>query len=57
MLREARDRGLPVTVETCPHYLHLAAEEIEDGETQFKCAPPIRGRQNREAFGKACGMG
>ena len=50
MLREARDRGLPVTVETCPHYLHLAAEEIEDGATQFKCAPPIRGRQNREAL-------
>ncbi len=50
MLREARNRGLPVTVETCPHYLHLAAEEIEDGATQYKCAPPIRGRQNREAL-------
>jgi allantoinase len=50
MLREARGRGLPVTVETCPHYLHLAAEEIGDGATQFKCAPPIRSRQNREAL-------
>ncbi len=50
MLREARSRGLPVTVETCPHYLHFAAEEIEDGATQYKCAPPIRGRQNRETL-------
>jgi allantoinase len=50
MLREAKGRGLPVTVETCPHYLHFAAEEIADGATQFKCAPPIRSRQNREAL-------
>jgi len=47
-LRAARGRGLPVTVETCPHYLHLAAETIADGATLSKCAPPIRGRQNRE---------
>jgi allantoinase len=39
-----------VTVETCPHYLHLAAEGISEGATQFKCAPPIRGRENREAL-------
>ena len=49
-LKDAKRRGLPVTVETCPHYLHLAAEEIANGETQFKCAPPIRGRENREAL-------
>ena len=49
-LKDAKRRGLPVTAETCPHYLHLAAEEIADGETQFKCAPPIRGRENREAL-------
>ena len=36
-------RGLPLTVETCPHYLTFAAEEIPDGATEFKCAPPIRG--------------
>jgi allantoinase len=47
-LRAARSEGLPVTVETCPHYLHLAAEEIADGATLCKCAPPIRSRQNRE---------
>jgi len=47
-LSEARAEGLPVTVETCPHYLHLAAEEIADGATLRKCAPPIRSRENRE---------
>lgn len=50
MLAAAKREGLPVTVETCPHYLHCAAEEIPDGATQFKCAPPIRSRANREAL-------
>jgi allantoinase len=49
-LREARAAGLPITVETCPHYLTFAAEEIDDGATAFKCAPPIRGRSTREAL-------
>jgi len=44
----ARAAGTAVTVETCPHYLSFAAEEIADGATAFKCAPPIRGRANRE---------
>jgi len=48
MLRDARAAGSPVTVETCPHYLHFFAEEIADGVTLCKCAPPIRGSQNRE---------
>ncbi len=50
MLRRARDAGLPITVETCPHYLCLVAEDIPDGATEFKCAPPIRGSENREAL-------
>jgi len=50
VLRDARDEGLNVTVETCPHYLHFVAEEIPDGSTLHKCAPPIRSRQNREAL-------
>src|SRR5208283_2425143 len=41
-LTEARRRGLPITVETCVHYLFFAAEEIPDGATEYKCAPPIR---------------
>jgi allantoinase len=49
-LRMAKAEGLPVTVETCPHYLYFAAEEIADGETLAKCAPPIRSAVNREAL-------
>jgi allantoinase len=53
MLRAARAEGLPITVETCPHYLTFCAEEIADGATLFKCAPPIRGRANRDALWQA----
>jgi allantoinase len=52
MLRAAKAEGLPVTVETCPHYLCLEAETIPDGATLFKCAPPIREHDNREALWK-----
>ncbi len=48
MLRAAKSEGLPVSVETCPHYLHFSADRIQDGQTLFKCAPPIRSRENRE---------
>lgn len=50
LLRAARDEGVPVTVETCPHYLCFAAEEIPDAEPAFKCCPPIRDEGNREAL-------
>ncbi len=49
-VRAARARGLPMTAETCPHYLTFAAEEIPAGHTEYKCAPPIRGRAEREAL-------
>src|SRR6185436_19687265 len=52
-LRAAKSSGLPITVETCPHYLHFAAEEISDGATEFKCCPPIRERENREQLWEA----
>jgi allantoinase len=48
MLQAARAEGTRVTVETCPHYLHLEAETIADGATQCKCAPPIRSHENHE---------
>jgi allantoinase len=57
LLREARAAGLPVTVETCPHYLHFAAEAIRDGATDHKCAPPIRDHDNRERLWDALGAG
>jgi allantoinase len=49
----AKRRRLPLTVETCPHYLTFAAEEIPDGATEYKCAPPIRSREERDALWRA----
>ncbi len=46
--RRAREMGARLTVETCPHYLTFAAEDIPDGATEFKCAPPIREGANKE---------
>lgn len=48
MIREAKAEGIKLTVETCPHYLTLLAEEIPDGATAFKCCPPIREDANRD---------
>ena len=53
VLRAARLEGLTVSVETCPHYLHFQAEAISRGATQFKCAPPIRGAENRQQLWNA----
>ena len=47
-LREARTQGVPITAETCPHYLFFESERIQEGATQYKCAPPIRDHENRE---------
>jgi allantoinase len=49
----ARRRGVAITAETCPHYLMFAAEEIPDGATLFKCAPPIREAEHRRALWEA----
>ena len=57
MLRAARAEGLPVTVETCPHYLHFAAERIPARATEWKCAPPIRSQANCEALWQALAEG
>jgi len=57
MIAAARQEGLPLTAETCPHYLTFAAEEIPDGATEFKCCPPIRDRANRERLWAALGAG
>jgi allantoinase len=57
LLRRARADGVRVTVETCPHYLTFAAEDVADGATLFKCAPPIRGRSTREALWQALDAG
>jgi allantoinase len=53
IIRAAKTEGLPLTAETCPHYLYFASEEIPDGATEFKCCPPIRERANRERLWEA----
>jgi len=57
LLKAARAEGLPLTVETCPHYLTFAAEEIPDGATEYKCCPPVRERENREKLWAALADG
>jgi allantoinase len=57
LLRQARAEGVPLTVETCPHYLRFAAEDVPAGATEFKCCPPIRERENREKLWAALAEG
>jgi allantoinase len=52
-IANAKQRGLPLTVETAQHYLFFNAEEINEGQTQFKCAPPIREKANNERLWQA----
>ncbi len=51
-IQKAKEDGLNFTVETCPHYLTLASENIKDGKTIFKCCPPIREEENRLSLWK-----
>ncbi len=53
LIADAKASGLPITVETCPHYLTFAAEDVPDGATQYKCCPPIRESANRELLWQA----
>jgi allantoinase len=57
VVAEARARGVAITAETCPHYLALAAEDIPDGATDHKCAPPIRDAANRDRLWQALADG
>ncbi len=53
MIRKAKSEGLPLTVETCPHYLYFSSEDIPDNDTRFKCTPPVRDSFNREKLWEA----
>lgn len=48
LIKKGKDKGLSLSVETCPHYLAFSSEKIPDGDTRFKCAPPIRLEENRK---------
>ncbi|MBL4624367.1 MAG: allantoinase AllB [Flavobacteriales bacterium] len=52
-LKTAKAKGLPISVETCTHYLYFNAEDIRDGATEYKCAPPIREKENNEQLWQA----
>ena len=49
-VRRAKSAGVPLTAETCPHYLCFASADVVDGDTRFKCAPPIRDSRHRDAL-------
>jgi len=57
LIKDGKDEGLPLTVETCPHYLCFASERIPDAAPQFKCCPPIRDIGNREELWQALRAG
>lgn len=57
LIAAAKAEGLAVTVETCPHYLTLQADDIVDGATEFKCCPPIRDGANADALWTALTTG
>jgi allantoinase len=57
MIESAKNEGLPMTVETCPHYLFFNEEEVQNGDTRFKCTPPIRIRFNNEKLWEAVKTG
>ncbi|MEC3892344.1 allantoinase AllB [Nocardiopsis alba] len=53
LIARAKEEGVALTVETCPHYLTLAAEEVPAGATSYKCCPPIRDSANRDLLWRA----
>lgn len=57
MVSSARARGVRISAETCPHYLWFAAEEVPDGATEYKCAPPIRHADDRDGLWSALSSG
>jgi len=57
VIEEARREGVRLTVETCPHFLTLTAEEVPPGATEFKCCPPIRERANQDLLWQALAVG
>ncbi|MEU2426999.1 allantoinase AllB [Streptomyces sp. NPDC007851] len=57
LIAEAKRDGVRITVETCPHYLTLTAEEVPDGASEFKCCPPIREAANQDLLWRALADG
>ncbi|MFD3543000.1 allantoinase AllB [Streptomyces sp. NPDC058662] len=57
LIAAAKAEGVRITVESCPHFLTLTAEEVPDGATEFKCCPPIREAANQDLLWDALADG
>ncbi|MFD9406952.1 allantoinase AllB [Streptomyces sp. NPDC059989] len=57
LIAAAKAEGVKITVESCPHFLTLTAEEVPDGATEFKCCPPIREAANQDILWDALADG
>jgi len=57
LIKQMKDEGLKLSVETCPHYLHFSQDDIKEGWTEYKCLPPIRSAENKEKLWRAIGDG
>ncbi len=56
-IEKSQANGLPISFETCPHYLYFRSEKVADGDTRFKCAPPIRSADNSKGLWSMLGDG
>ena len=56
-IERAKAEGLPITAETCPHYIYFNAENIPDSNCLYKCAPPIREKENNDLLKQALSNG
>ncbi|MBX7046265.1 MAG: allantoinase AllB [Ignavibacteria bacterium] len=52
-IKNAKNEGLNLTVETCPHYLYFNAEDIPQDDARYKCTPPIRDKANNKKLWEA----
>ncbi len=57
LIKSARNKGIKITAETCPHYLTLSSDTIPDGDGRYKCCPPIRNNDNQESLWQALSDG
>ena len=50
LIKEAKEKGIKITAETCPHYFTLTEEAVKDYNTNAKVSPPLRTEVDVEAI-------
>lgn len=50
MVKAAKEEGIPVTAEVCPHHFTLTADDIKADDGNYKMNPPLRSREDVEAL-------